>query len=437
MGRQLLHILIAITILGAGYGVGSWIISGKKPPAKRPPSASTPFVEVSVLTVSDHTIEIASRGRVRPKTETSLIAQVEGVVQEISESLLAGGFFEKDETLLQLESSDYKTAAVIAEAELRQAEARLADQRARAEQAREDWNRLSKGREPSPLALRQPQLQEAVASAAAARERHSKALRDLKRTTIVAPYAGRIVRKLVDVGTFVRSGTVLAEIYAIDHLEIPLPVSEKQLTALNMPEVYRGNVVVGEQRTKVRLTTSGGLKKFSYEAYIDRVESVVDKENRMLSLIAQVDNPYAFNEEGRPPLKPGQFVQATIEGRKLSQIIRIPRRAVNNNEFVYRVEPGTPKVSPPLSKKSGQGRSGGGLARRAPGKNGILKRCAVEIQWADEQFVFVEPSDLKAGDLISLTNLPYAVDGMEVNYLDNETKQAASSDVSAFPEPRS
>ena len=73
-----------------------------------------------------------------------------------------------------------------------------AQEQARAEQALTDWQRLGQaGDPPSDLVLRKPQLQAARARVASARSALAKARLDLERTTIVAPFSGRVLRQVV------------------------------------------------------------------------------------------------------------------------------------------------------------------------------------------------------------------------------------------------
>ena len=67
---------------------------------------------------------------------------------------------------------------------------------ARAEQAVRDWEKLGLNRDPSDLVLRKPQLVSARARITAAEAAVDKAMRDLERTEIRAPYDCRIERTM-------------------------------------------------------------------------------------------------------------------------------------------------------------------------------------------------------------------------------------------------
>ena len=105
----------------------------------------------------------------------------------------------------------------------------MSEEQARANQAKTDWERINKNEPATDLVLRLPQIKQAQANVASAQARLDNALLNLERTKILAPYAGRILTKQVDVGQYVSTGNSLAKIYAVDYAEIRLPLSERQL----------------------------------------------------------------------------------------------------------------------------------------------------------------------------------------------------------------
>ena len=57
----------------------------------------------------------------------------------------------------------------------------------------------------------------------------------------------------------------------------------------------------------------------------------IDSKTRMLSVIAQVSDPYQ-KTSNMLPLKVGIFVKAAIKGRTFNDIIKIPRFTVRDNK---------------------------------------------------------------------------------------------------------
>ena len=107
----------------------------------------------------------------------------------------------------------------------------LSEEQARVAQAEQDWQRLGNSKQAPDLVLRKPQLMAAQATVYSAEAGFSKAAElALERSNIIAPYTGRVLSKSVDVGQVVSVGTELAEIYAVDYVEIRLPLKNKDST---------------------------------------------------------------------------------------------------------------------------------------------------------------------------------------------------------------
>jgi multidrug efflux pump subunit AcrA (membrane-fusion protein) len=83
------------------------------------------------------------------------------------------------------------------------------------------------------LALRVPYLAEAEANIEQAKAEVERARVKLEKTRIKAPYDGIISRKNVDIGQFVSAGIPLAETFAVDFVEIRLPLSDQDLSKMS------------------------------------------------------------------------------------------------------------------------------------------------------------------------------------------------------------
>ena len=76
----------------------------------------------------------------------------------------------------------------------------------------------------SSLTLREPQLAQARAVLAAAEAAYEQSKRNLKRTVILAPFDGRVRKKMVDIGANLVPGSRIADIYNTLNLEVRLPM---------------------------------------------------------------------------------------------------------------------------------------------------------------------------------------------------------------------
>ena len=203
--------------------------------------------------------------------------------------------------------------------------------------AKQEWENLGRGT-PTALVLRKPQLAEAEAALASAQASLEKAKLDLKRTKIYAPYAGRVRTKSVDVGQFVNRGTGIALIYAVDFVEVRLPIPDEQAAFLNLPLSYRGEKV-RKAGPGVLLHTRFAGKEHTWRGRIVRTEGEIDAKSRMIHAIAQVENPYGRGKYAdRPPLAVGMFVEAEILGKRASSIVVLPRTVLRSKDTVLVVD---------------------------------------------------------------------------------------------------
>lgn len=383
--RKLLKVLLPIAVIAGASAAAVVTVANRQQPERRAPKIATTQVTVTPVERTDYTVDVKSRGTVRPRTESTLIPEVSGRIVKLSSNIREGEFFEAGDLLLKIDPRDYEAEVAVAEANLAQARSALAEAQARADQARRDWQRLGEQGEPDDLVLRKPQLAGARAAVTSAQARVVQAKLDLERTSILAPYAGRVLERNVDIGQYVTPGTVLARIYAVDFVEIRLPLTNRQLEFVTIPEVYRDETLgMRAPGVPVRLSAKIGSKTYAWQGHIVRAEGSIDTQSRQVFVIAQVDDPYGKDPSGRPPLKVGQFVEAEIEGTRLEDVIVIPRAALR----------------------------GGGEVLVVDGQSKLESR-RVDVLWSDEQNAVVA-SGLETGDLLVLTPLGTGMDGVEV-----------------------
>lgn len=336
MLRKVIIISVPALLIAGALTTCSVLVALRDAPEKEGQGPQPRLVATETVAPTNTRVTVTSQGTVTPRTETILVSEVSGVVQTVSDDFVAGGFFRKGDTLLQIDPSDYEAALKRAEAELAAARATLAQETARADQARKDWESLERSGEPSPLVLRKPYVEEARARVQAAEADVATARRELQRTTIRAPYDGLMREKAVDVGQYVSVGTTLGAAFAVDYAEIRLPLSAEQRALIEMP-----SQASGEAGPEVRLSTSTGGRGSTWRARIVRSEGVVDTESRVVYLVARIQDPYRRTPgDGRnpEPLEIGTFVSAEIQGRRLTNVYPIPRTALAGGDRLVMVD---------------------------------------------------------------------------------------------------
>lgn len=308
-----------------------FIAAGKRPPRQ---DVGQPAVLVEAIPARARSLNfvVESQGPVRPRTETTLVAEVSGRVVSVSPDFVAGGFFRKGDVLLEIDPSDYATAVKRAEAALASRQAQLADEQARAKQAIQDWKNLGRSGEPPALVAREPQLADAEANVLAAQADLDKAQRDLQRTRITVPYDGLIRDKRVDVGQFVSAGTQLGVTFSVDTAEIRLPLSSTDIAFLDLPRSMDRRP---EDYPPVSLQATEAGQTKTWEARLIRTEGVIDQDSRVLYAVAEVQDPYGLlGESTQEDLRMGTFVRAAIEGRYVENVVVLPRYVLRNDNTV-------------------------------------------------------------------------------------------------------
>jgi RND family efflux transporter MFP subunit len=367
-------VVLAVAWMGA-----RWIIASKPEAVTRAPEEVPVAVEATRVQPAGFDVRIRSEGTVRPRTESVLIPQVAGIVTEVSSSFREGEFFDAGAVLLVLDDRDYRLSLATAEAQVAQAESALEQELALAKVVENDWKQL--GKTAPDLGLRKPQIAAARADLLAAKAQLERARIDLERTRIRAPYAGRVLTQQADVGQYVTVGAELGRIYATDYVEVRLPLSNRELEFVDLPERFRDDAGAPTPGPAVSLTARFGQSRHIWQGRIVRAEGAIDTGSRHLYVIAQVDDPYLRGDGARPPLRIGQFVEGVIDGRRLEQVFVLPRSALREGGEVLLVN----------------------AAER-------LERRAVNVVWSDPESVVIR-NGLAAGDVVALTPMSVAANG--------------------------
>ncbi len=395
------NVFYTLLVLGlAGAVTAALILLKPKAETAAPPRPVT-TIEVVSATASPVRLTVRSQGSVQARTRTRLAAEVGGLVIGLSPNFREGGHFRRDEVLVRIDPADYEAAVAAREAELATARLALAEEKARAEQARIDWERLGQG-EPGPLTLRQPQLGQARARLRSAEAALAKARRDLERTSVTAPYDGRVEAKYVDLGQVVGPGPTnpLADIFATAAAEVRLPVSDREAGLLALDAFSDGSDPAPEDLPAVTLTGTLNGQPREWSARITRVEASVDPRTRFLYLVAVVEDGFARERDGgSPPLQPGLFVEAEIAGRTLPGAFVLPRHALRPGNRVYLV-----------GDKPGEADNGRPMAGEF---DGFLHARTVTIAQSTPDTVVVT-SGLREGDRVATSPIAWFVAGMPV-----------------------
>lgn len=326
--KTVLKILLPLIVLGTTAGVVALLVANKREIKPEPVVEVAPVVEVVSVIAAPHRFTVRSQGEVAARTEIDLVAEVPGKIVWVAEGFAEGGFFRAGDSLVRLDSRDFELAVTQSRSAIAQAQVALEREQAEANVARKEWERLGKG-VANPLLLRKPQLAQAVAALSSAEASLVKAKLDLSRCEVTAPFDGRVRRKQVDVGQFTNRGAPVARIYAIDYVEICVPIPMSELDYLELGINRHTNGV----QPSVTVTARLGGSHASWPGRLVRTAGEIHPQTRMLTGIVRVDDPYGVHGAGHAkPLPVGLFVDAAIEGRQVDAVYRVPRSAMRGRD---------------------------------------------------------------------------------------------------------
>jgi membrane fusion protein (multidrug efflux system) len=262
-------------------------------------------------------------GNVRAAAEVEVRARVRGYL--LAQHFEDGQHVDAGQLLFEIDPVPFQVA-------LAEAKGRLASASAEARRAEHDFTRAEDlfARKVVSVAIldqRRAERDAALAGEESAQAEVRSAELDLSYCSVTAPIAGRIGRRLVDIGNLVGASgrdTVLARIVQIDPVHVYFAPTE-----LDRLDVLRGaregripQERVGHIPIELRL---GDDTPYPYPGMLDFVDPTIDPTRGTVTVRARVPNP-----EG--DLKPGEFVRVTAIFPDVTDAVLVPERAVQQEQ---------------------------------------------------------------------------------------------------------
>ena len=307
--------IIAVTIGGSAF------LEANKPVAEKKESeVIIPSVEVLVVKSKDVALTLKSEGVVSTLRETVLSTEVSGKVIFVDPRFEVGGTFDAGEIIVRIDDTNYRAAVAQAESSLADANLSLKQEIARGNQAARDWAKIGEGEEASELVLRVPFLKSAEARVVSAQAMLDKALEDLNRTELRAPFDCRVRDARLDLGAIAVPGSQIGTVYDHSKYIVRIPFSLDDYASLPKSGEIKLSAEIGglfhEWGAKV-MWEDGDLDRKTLSAY-QIVEVLPNTE---------VSGKFRF-----PPA--GLFVRAEVSGAKLENVIAVPRSAVRGRNEI-------------------------------------------------------------------------------------------------------
>ena len=279
---------------------------------------NTPVKAMKVIQ-QDTPIAYSYPGHLQGKEEVQVHARVSG---SILEKYFSGGdFVYAGQPLYKLDSRQYETAVISAQAELSKAESNLRN----AQEELGRYETLWKDRAVSEQTLtnKRADVEGYMATVAAERAAVRKAQENLDDTIVYAPMSGRVSVDDVAVGTYATAGTTtLVTVGTMDPINVQFSVSETEYLNL-LAEAMETGVDIRNDNTpipRIKISLSNG-KDYPYVGDIIAADRALSTNAGSLTIRATIANPQGI-------LLPGMFVQVRLVGTKSMNAMLVPQRAV-------------------------------------------------------------------------------------------------------------
>jgi membrane fusion protein (multidrug efflux system) len=267
------------------------------------PEVQAPSVATAAVIARDLEERIGATGELQAQLHTTLAAEVAGrvtrVVLEEGAAVVAGS------TIVEIDPERHALALDEARARTVQAEARLAKERRETDRVR--TLHQSRVASQSQLDGAETALALAVADATVARAQLGVARRAVADASVMAPFAGLLARRHVNVGEFVQPGAPLFDLVSLDPIDV----------VFSLAEIDSSRVALG-QPVAVRVAP---WPDRVFEARVAVVSPTIDPTTRTLRVKATLPNPDGL-------LRPGLFARADLGVALRRGVALVPSEAV-------------------------------------------------------------------------------------------------------------
>ncbi|MFB6345501.1 MAG: efflux RND transporter periplasmic adaptor subunit [bacterium] len=377
--------LTLIGILLAGGGL-AWLLATTGPKAERkekPDEQRASRVEIIRVNRTTNTVQLQGYGSVEAARKIQLVPQVSGTITDRSDSFRPGGFFDRGDSIVQIEQSDYRLAVEQRRSELQQAQADLTIAQSNQSAARDEYERIKDQItvENPDVILKEPQVKSARAAVQKARSALEQAKLNLERTTLEAPFDAHVTQRNVELGMNVSTGQTLATIVGTNEYWIKVSLSPSKLKWL-MDETGRL-----KKNLPVRVYNKTTWPDSSYrEAAVTDLIRELETKGRMAQVLVSVSDPLALDPQhsGKPAVMVGSYVRSVIDAGTLPESVRLDRDLLKDGDKVWVATP-----------------------------EGTLDIREVTVAFRDKEDVLITEG-LESGDRVIHTDLSSPVDGMAV-----------------------
>ncbi len=154
-----------------------------------------------------------------------------------------------------------------------------------------------------------------------------RARRNLENTVLKAPFDGYVARVNAQKGRFVGVNDAIATLIARDAIDVRFTLSDKQYGRI----LAADDEVIGRG---VDVLWRLGGRPLEYKGIVDRVGAEISAGTGGVYVYARISG----NKEQLRALRPGAFVEVSMNDRSYDRVVRLPESALYGSDTVYVVK---------------------------------------------------------------------------------------------------
>jgi multidrug efflux pump subunit AcrA (membrane-fusion protein) len=400
--------ILPLLILLAGGVLVVYLFSSKPQAPSRPVNEKVWTVKTFTATPGEHQPSLILYGQIEAPRMTNVTSAVTAFVSNVNTD--EGNSMEGGELLIKLDDRDAKLLVAQRQADVTNIEAQLEAEKVRhqsdlnsyqiqknllqlslntvkryenlikrkvasqeqLDSARKDYQqqRLSLVERESSIADHPNRISQIEAQLLRARSLLEAAELDLSRTEIKAPFNGRIAQLSVAPGDRVKAGDSMLQFYSMDRLEV-----RSQIPSKILPQIRANS-------TNNLIVATGQIDNQTLNMKLDRIAAEVNGGRAGVDAFFKIEGNQYLTEPGR-----SLAIQVQLPAQQ--NVIPIPPVSLYGLDRVYKV------VDDRLQAAT-------------------VTRIGDSTDSEGNPVVLVRSSELKAGDLIIMTQLPNAISGLRV-----------------------
>ena len=329
-------------------------LTQEKPAQKTQIEQSTP-VHTKIVKLDDLKPQYIFYGHIVGTNEIDLIANLDGKIKKVSKKFFNSSTVSQDEILFELDSFEYERDVIEKtfilrdlEIDLEKTKFLMSESKKQLKIAKQDFDRKKKllgntvskkayddsliklSKAKTNFSNEEFKINSINANITKAKAQLDVSKKNLKNTKYRAPFPGKIANNIIDVGSEVMRGMLLAKMVNTEILEVKFFVGETAFTELgNIKDIKGKEIKVLWNKSKYRKI---------YYAYITKIDSIINQQAAGLNIYASLEKI----DKG-DPIRPGAFVEIKVEGKKIKDSFSVPEQAIYEESFIYILDGNKPK----------------------------------------------------------------------------------------------